>query len=134
MATYQRKSTHTIEATQFTPDLGALLRKHAAGELQDLPAGTPALLVWSEQGGYRLDGAPISFGDYVVGGAVMAREEFEKAWEPVHTAEALLARPSAADLLSGAVTTGSVAVDTVLAAKAEQAQPRTRRTRTEGAQ
>jgi hypothetical protein len=108
----------------------------AAGTIPELPADVPALLVWSEQGGYRLDGAPISFGDYIVGGAVMSREEFEQKWEPV------IERPTVAEVrahmeaVSGvnSVARGAVAAPDATISVAVAPAPRTRRTRTEDAQ
>jgi hypothetical protein len=128
MPTYQRKSTHTIEATQFTPALGDILRMFAAGTIPELPADVPALLVWSEQGGYRLDGAPISFGDYIVGGAVMSREEFEQKWEPV------IERPTVAEVRAHMEAVSGVNSVARGAAEPVAPAPRSRRTRSEDAQ
>lgn len=133
MTTYRRKQQHTIEAVQFTSEMGEALREGG------YPADAPDGLSYSEHSGYSFHGVRIAFGDYMVGREVHAREAFEAEYEPVPESlidemhavvvaerAAEIERRTAADLAAANVTlgTGSVAVDTALATKAK------RRTRT----
>jgi hypothetical protein len=74
MTTYQRKR-ETIEALQFTADMGDELRESGQPHVNGLE--------YSEHTGYLYCGTRIAFGDYMVGSAVVPRDIFEARWEPV---------------------------------------------------
>lgn len=135
MTTYKRRQTDTIEATQFTSELGGIVRGVTAGAL-------PSGLEHSEHSGYSYHGQRVCFGDYLVGSMVVEKAAFEKLWELArslgiaeaehaiaHGKDVVLLGAAPSTLIAEAVatrgTTGSVAVDTVLTSKAK---PRGKRT------
>jgi hypothetical protein len=145
MTTYKRRQTDTIEATQFTSELGGIVRGVTAGT-------APDGLEHSEHSGYSFHGQRVVFGDYLVGSMLVEKATFEKQWEidvPPPTpaeirahieavsginsvARGAVAAPDAtlsvslepgtlvADSVATRGTTGSVAVDTVLKQKASR--------------
>lgn len=122
MPTYQRKQK-AIEATRFTSDHGGIVRGVTPG---DAPAG----LAYSEHAGYTFHGVRIAFGDYMAGVSVVARDDFEREYEPAvvydETAEHVREGRRLIDAAVEATgSTGSAAVDTVLAAKAKARGKRT---------
>lgn len=74
MTTYKRRQTDTIEATQFTGELGGIVRGVTAGTYPDG-------LEHSEHSGYSFHGQRVCFGDYLVGSMVVEKAAFEKLWE-----------------------------------------------------
>jgi GTP cyclohydrolase III len=78
MTTYKAKQTDTVEATQFTSELGEQARLGSSDKLDGLE--------YSEHSGYSFHGQRIVFGDYITGADVIARETFEAMWEPVQEA------------------------------------------------
>lgn len=129
MTTYKRRQTDTIEATQFTSELGGIVRGVTAGT-------SPDGLEHSEHSGYSFHGQRICFGDYMVGSMLVEKAAFEKQWELVVPPEptrslgdqeardinASAGRRLVEEALETRGTTGSVAVDTVLAGKAKRSK------------
>lgn len=116
MTTYRRRQTDTIEATQFTSEMGGIVRGVTAG-------AAPDGLEYSEHSGYSYHGQRVCFGDYLVGSMVVEKQAFEKQWELAtvydDTAEHVQEGKRLIDhAIETRGTTGSVAVDTVLKQKA----------------
>jgi hypothetical protein len=91
-------------------------------------------LEYSEHGGYLYCGTRIAFGDYMVGSAVVPRDIFEARWEALENEPDIMTAPPCPDTrgivdaaLAGKITpsTGSVAVDTVLAERSQEIDRRT---------
>jgi hypothetical protein len=146
MTTYRRKQQHTIEAVQFTPEMGEAARGVR-------PDAVPDGLEYSEHTGYLYCGFRLAFGDYMLTGSrvPVERAGFEANWEPVPSAlpapepyppavmqslaeakarEAEAIEASGLGGINSVVrgdvpSTGSVAVDTVLASKPKAPRKRT---------